>query len=197
MSCKDALIVNIACCGEQIILRAGLAPNTSYYWTIKSERTYHLYQKNVTSNNFGDLIIALADLPDGLIHQYAGLFELKIKEGANYLNTVKMLLLGEEMESVFFKCVPINNPVALNSTISTVAILQNPNNSTPYNDSIIYNFTNQTTYTYNHNLSKPVDVTIYDLLGNIVLATVTQDIVNYNYVTITFTSPTSGLILID
>jgi hypothetical protein len=129
MACKNSLIVDIACCGTQIILRAGLAPNTSYFWTIKSERTNNLYQKTVTTNPFGDLVISLDDLPDGLIHQYAGLFELKVKEGANYLNTIKMLLLGEEMESVFFQCIPINNPVALNSTISTEAILNNPNNS--------------------------------------------------------------------
>jgi hypothetical protein len=130
MACNKSLIVAVACCGPQIILRAGLLANTAYYWTIKSERTNNLYQKLVTSNSSGDVIIDMVDLPDGLIHQYAGLFELKIKEGTNYLNTIKMLLLGREETSIYFHCIRIDNPVPLNSTISTEAILSNPNNTT-------------------------------------------------------------------
>jgi hypothetical protein len=130
MACNKSLIVVVACCTPQIILRAGLLPNTNYYWTIKSERTNNLYQKLVTSNSSGDVIIDMDDLPDGLIHQYAGLFELKIKEGTNYLNTVKMLLLGVEEASIYFHCINVSNPVTLNSTISTEAILNNPNNTT-------------------------------------------------------------------
>jgi hypothetical protein len=129
MACNKSLIVAVACCTPQIILRAGLLPNTNYYWSIKSERTNNLFQKLVTSNSSGDVIIDMDDLPDGLIHQYAGLFELKIKEGTNYLNTIKMLLLGIEEPSIYFHCINVSNPVPLNSTISTEAILNNPNNT--------------------------------------------------------------------
>lgn len=129
MLCQKSLVTSIACCGTQLILKAGLANNTSYFWVITCKRTGIIYQRQVTTNNSGDLIIDLTALPDGLIHKYAGLFELRIKEGPNYLNTIKMLLLGEQHETIFFNCVEINNSVPLNFTISTEAILSNPNNT--------------------------------------------------------------------
>jgi hypothetical protein len=127
------MVVTIDCCTGQIIIRAGFLPATSYYWTLRSERTGHTYQRLVTSNGSGEIVILESDLPPGLINQHSGLFEIRIKEGANYLNTIRMLLLGEEHESVFIKCEPFSDPVPLNNTISTDAItsyyyIDNPNN---------------------------------------------------------------------
>lgn len=129
MNCITPLVISVACCSEQIILKAGLQPLTQYYWVLKQQRNNYIYQKQVMTNETGDLIINVSDLPNGLIHQYAGLFELKIKEGGNYLNTVNMYLNDEERQSVFLKCVFVEDPVELNYTISTETIINNPNNA--------------------------------------------------------------------
>lgn len=88
MSCSNCFEVFLKQCPATIEVLGGLTPATDYYWVI--QRNSRIYQKKVTTDIAGKLVIDVTDLPDGLLNAYAGSFFLEIREGANYLNVVTL-----------------------------------------------------------------------------------------------------------
>lgn len=103
MSCeKDCFEAILPACSDFIILRAGLTPNTEYYWRI-IDRHNNIYQRLVTTDADGDLEIKAADLPPSSMNKYAGNWTLEIRTGADYL--VKVPLVFDDVE---YNCVQMS-----------------------------------------------------------------------------------------
>jgi hypothetical protein len=131
MSCKSGCVeASIAQCSSQIIVKAGLLPATNYFWILQKIASTNQWQRQVTTNGNGDLIIDTTDLPKGLLipNNY---FKLQIRD-VNY-NIIELQLMNENYRCVQIDIAKINNPNAFNSTISTLAILNNPNNTNDSN----------------------------------------------------------------
>jgi hypothetical protein len=88
MSCSSCFEVFLKQCPATIEVTAGLTPSTDYFWVI--QRNNRVYQKKVTTDGTGKLVIDTTDLPDGLLNAYAGSFTLQIRDGANYPNVVTL-----------------------------------------------------------------------------------------------------------
>jgi hypothetical protein len=198
MSCVNGCFeANISCCNN-IVVRASFPPNYLFYWVIQKVGQNNIYQKLTTTNSEGDLLINKADLPLGFLAKGEAL-KIQIKDGADYLQPITFVYGGTNYNCTIATLSSINKAVGDNSEVNVIQFKESvvPQNSNTTNDSIVVPFANQTAITYNHNLGRSVDVTIYDLSGNIIIATVTEDTVNHNFITVIFTSPTSGRLLID
>jgi hypothetical protein len=62
-------------------------------------------------------------------------------------------------------------------------------------NSIVVEFIDETTFSHTHNFGRVVDVSIFDTDGELIIADV-EDSIDHNSITITFTSSTSGTLLI-
>lgn len=193
-SCFEAEIVS--CSG--ILIRAAFPPNYGLYWVVSKVGSARKYQRLATTNNDGDLLIPSTDLPAGFLTTGKALL-IVIKNGADYQQPVTLVFGAVNYSCAIAKLVSIDKAPGDGSETNVIqfteAIVPGGGGGTP--DSLVIPFVNQTVFVYNHNLGRSVDTTIYDLSGNLVLATVTEDTVNFNFVTITFTSPTSGRLLIN
>jgi hypothetical protein len=131
LSCEKACIeASIAQCSSQIIVKAGLLPATNYFWILQKISTANQWQKQVTTNGNGDLIIDTSDLPKGLLIK-GNFFKLQLRD-VSY-NIIELQLMNTNYRCVQIDIAKINNPNAFNSTISTLSILNNPNNTNDFN----------------------------------------------------------------
>ncbi len=198
MSCEKACYEAIIESCNNIVVRAGFPASFPLYWVVSKTNSNNLYQRLTTTNIDGDLVIPKADLPSGFLLQN-NFYKILVKNGNDYLQPVTFVFGTSQYNCIISQLVKINRT---NDDLSEVNVIEfkepalagSPASS---DNSICFTFTNQTTFTYNHNLGRPVDVTLYNLAGEIILATVTDDTVNHNFVIVTFTSPTTGRMLID
>lgn len=157
----------------------------------------NLYQRLKNTEANGDLIITKADLPAGFLVT-GGQYEIQVKNGVDYLQYVTFIFGSTQYSCVLAKLVSIKRDEDDESEVNVIQFKESlvPVGPTP-SSSIIVPFVNQTSFTYTHNLGVSVDVTVYDLTGELLLPTVTEDTVNHDFVTLTFGSPTSGRLLIQ
>lgn len=116
MSCSNCFEVQLQQCPTTIELTAGLTADTDYFWVLSRGR--RIYQKKVTTDGAGKLVIDCADLPDGLLNPYAGLFFLEIHEGANYLNIVT---LTGDYKCILIQFVDVEGDAGINNLINVAA----------------------------------------------------------------------------
>jgi hypothetical protein len=94
MPCKkECFEATISTCSSDIFLKAGLTANTEYYWVL-TDRHNNVYQRKVTTDEDGTLVMESAALPQGL-NKYSGALNLSIRKGDDYLQVVN-LTFGEE-----------------------------------------------------------------------------------------------------
>lgn len=102
MSCQNQCFeATISTCSSDIFLKAGLAAATEYFWVLR-DRHNNVYQRKVTTDGDGTLVMEAAALPVGL-NPYSGALNLSIRKGDDYLQLVA-LTFGEET----YTCVHIN-----------------------------------------------------------------------------------------
>ena len=99
MSCvKECYEAIISTCSSDIFLRAGLTPDTEYYWVL-TDRHNNIYQRKVSTDDTGTLTLEAAALPQGL-NKYSGTLNLSIREGNDYLQSVELTFDGENYSCV-------------------------------------------------------------------------------------------------
>ncbi len=198
MICEPACYESTIETCNNIIVRAGFPGNFPLYWIISKASSPNLYQRLVTTNAQGDLAILKSDLPAGFLVK-GNDYKIILKNGTDYLQPVTFVFGGTQYSCIMADLVNINRDTSDNSDVNVIEFKQAivPGGSPAADTSIVYPFVNQTSFTYNHNLGRVVDVSIYNLAGEILLATVTDDTVNHNFIIVTFTSPTSGRLLIQ
>jgi len=123
MSCEIIKKFTVPACADSITIDAGLQPGKNVFWQITHLRTKNLYQKQATVDDGGKLTIALSDLPSGLINQYAGTFELRIRNADDYRETIAQTYNDIMYESVFFECVQIFDAAEENSIFSSETVI--------------------------------------------------------------------------
>jgi hypothetical protein len=99
LSCIACFESKLKACPSSIKLIAGLAPSTDYYWLLRSPKG-RIYQKLATSETDGSLIIDVSMIEAGTLNKYAGFFNLELRLGTNYLQTVPMTLQGDPHDCV-------------------------------------------------------------------------------------------------
>lgn len=194
MSCSACFEAIISSCND-IVVRAGFPANYGMYWVVKKAGSNKIYQKLVTTNSQGELVIAKADLPAGLLTQ-GRILELQLKNGANYLQPIVFMFGSKQYTCVVSTLNEYVRDLSDNSGVNVIQFTEAILPGTPPIDAtIVYPFVNQTSITYNHNLGRIVDVSIFNLAGENIIATIDNS--NLNYVVVTFTSPTTGRLLIQ
>lgn len=102
MSCKkECFEATISTCSSDIFLKAGLPAATEFYWVL-IDRHNNVYQRKVTTDETGTLVLEATELPQGL-NKYSGTLNLSIRQGADYLQLVE-LTFGSET----YNCVQIH-----------------------------------------------------------------------------------------
>jgi len=200
MSCDTACFeATIESCNN-IVVRAAFPPNYPLFWIISKASSSNQYQRVVTTNGQGDLLISKTLLPAGFLLK-GNQYKIILKNGTDYLQPVTFMFGGKQYSCIIAGLVNFDRDNGDNSEVNVIefkqAIIPGGSPGDTDIDAIVYPFVNQTSFTYTHNLGRIVDVTIYDLAGQLISATVTDDTVNHNYIIITFTSPTSGRLLIQ
>lgn len=99
--CQACAEYSIKSCSSTIELKAGLSPNTEYYWLITNPKN-KVYQRRATTDDTGKLTIDATVFPAGLLNPYAGMFELQIRDGSDYLTVVPMTLQGASFDCIKF-----------------------------------------------------------------------------------------------
>lgn len=198
MSCENACYEAIIESCNNIVVRAGFPANFPLYWVVSKAASSNLIQRLVTTNSNGDLLIDKSLLPIGFLIK-GNQYKILVKNGTDYQQPVTFVFGGTQYKCIIAELVRIDRDSSDNSEVNVIEFKQAivPGGSPADDSSIVYPFVNQTSFTYNHNLGRIVDVSIYNLAGEILLASITDDVVNHNYITITFTSPTSGRLLIQ
>ncbi len=82
MACLPCYKDWISCGNATIDVVGKLAASTAYIWTITNKGAK--YQGEVTTNSDGGFTIDVADLPDGLLNPYAGVFTLTVTANDAY-----------------------------------------------------------------------------------------------------------------
>jgi hypothetical protein len=198
MSCETGCFeAEIESCND-IVVRAGFPANFPLYWLLQRAFSHNIHQCITLTNSDGDLIIPKADLPAGLLIK-GGQYKIRIKNGNDYLQPVTFLFGGTQYSCIMAELNSVNRDESDNSETNVIQFKESiiPGDAPSAPNSIVYPFANETEFTYNHNLGRIVDVSIYNLAGNPLIATVTDDTVNHNYITVSFTSATSGRLLIQ
>jgi hypothetical protein len=195
LSCSACFESIISSC-DNIVVKAGFPANYGLYWVIKKAGSNNIHQKLVTTNVNGELVINKADLPAGFLIP-GRIIELQVKDGADYLIPI-VFVFGSKQ----FTCVQVsfNNYTRDEGDNSGVNVVQFseaiiPGAPASSGNTVVYPFVNQTTFTYNHNLGRIVDASLWSLSGEEIIATIDNS--NINYVIVTFTSPTTGRLLIQ
>ena len=198
MNCEKACYESqIESCND-IVVKAGFPANFPLYWLISKSFSSIIIQRVTTTNAQGDLIIPISELPAGFLLK-GNHYKINLKNGTDYMQPVTFVFGSDQYNCIVAELMNYNRDDSDNSGVNIIQFTEAivPGGSPSGNISIVYAFVNQTSFTYNHNLGRIVDVTIYNLAGEILNATIQDDIINHNYIIVTFTSPTSGRILIQ
>jgi len=191
--CYEAIIESC----NNIIVRAVFPPNFPLYWVLSKEGRQNIYQRLVSTDGNGDLTILKADLPAGFLIT-GNHYKIRVKNGADYLQPVTFVFGGKQYTCITTELMNIGRDETDTSEVNVIqfeeAIL--PDSFNGGVNAIVYPFVDEVSFTYIHNLGRIVNATIYDLSGQLIQATITDDIIDHNFITVTFTSPTSGRLLI-
>lgn len=196
MSCATGCYQSTTSCCENILVRAAFPPLYPLYWVIQKPGQPNIYQALTETNAEGDLLIDKTKLPAGFLTP-GTIFNLKIKNGANYLQPVVMVFDGVQYGCVTNELLNIERNDEEMSEVNVIqfteAIVPEGGGTGPV--SLVIPFVNQTSVSYAHNLNRPVDVTAYNLAGELLNGSV--DVSNPNVVTVTFSPAQSGRLLIQ
>jgi len=191
--CFEAIIES---CND-IVVRAVFPPNFPLYWIISKEGRPNIYQRLTNTDGNGDLTILKDALPAGFLIT-GNHYKIRVKNGADYLQPVTFVFGGEQYTCITTELMNIGRDESDTSEVNVIqfeeAIIPDAMNGGV--NAIVYAFANEVSFTYTHNLGRIVSATIYDLAGELIAATITDDVVDHNFITVTFTSPTSGRLLI-
>jgi len=80
MSCNTCYKDWISCGETAISVYATLLPETNYTWILTTAQGAK-YMGAVTTDEDGQFILAVSELPEGLLNPYAGLFTLEVQAG--------------------------------------------------------------------------------------------------------------------
>ncbi len=197
MSCKKGCYEAVLQSCSNIIVRAAFPTNYPIYWIIQKFGSNNIYQHLSLTNSNGELLINKSDLPDGYLVSNS-YYKIQLRNGNDYLQPVTFVFGGQQFNCIQAKLVNITRNSSDNSEVNVIEFKQSliAASMNGNANSIVYPFANQTTFTYTHNLGRIVSVTFYNLAGEIMTANVTDDTVNHNFITVSFTSPSSGRLLI-
>jgi len=198
MSCESACFESTIESCNDIIIRANFPAAFPLYWLINKAGQPNIKQRLTTTNGDGDLTIPKADLPIGFLLP-GNDYQIQVKNGADYLQPVTFLFGATQYSCIMANLANFDRELDDESEINVIQFTEAlvPDVVPDGAVNLVVPFVNQTSVTVNHNLGREVDVNIYDLSGNLIIATITDDVVNHNYVIITFSSPTTGRILIQ
>lgn len=102
MSCQDGCHpVNIASCEDEIIV-TGLEVNQPYYYLLIN-KYQKIYQRLVTTDGQGKLIIDTTILPPGSMNKFSGPFRLEFRSGTDYTNKILF-----SFDGISYSCIEIN-----------------------------------------------------------------------------------------
>lgn len=76
MACLPCLKDWISCGNEQLFITGSLQPDTAYRWILGNKEA--VYSGEVITNENGNFVIPVSELPNGLLNPYAGTFELSV-----------------------------------------------------------------------------------------------------------------------
>lgn len=76
MACLPCFKDWISCGNETLFVTGTLAANTAYKWILGNKEA--VYSGEVTTNENGNFVIPVSELPNGLLNPYAGTFELSV-----------------------------------------------------------------------------------------------------------------------
>lgn len=198
MDCKSYYEVELAKCPEQIIVKANFPAGYDLYWLLK-DSLGNLFQRKVTTNDQGYLIIDPETLPPGLFAPYRAAFQLKIRNGNDYQQPVTFIFGDTQYSCVSLKFIDVDYVEGDGSDLNVIEFktpfVPDDNNPPPSGSSpIVVSFINQTTVVYQHNLGRFVSVHAFELNGNEIDAEV--DNTDTNTVTVSFNTPYTGRLLI-
>lgn len=194
MACKGCFEAVINEC-ENIIIKANLPANYPLYWIVKKSGATNMYQRLVQTNGSGDVVIPKADLPDGFLIKGKTL-EITLKNGNDYLQPVVFVFGTNQYSCVMAHLHSIDRLENDNSGVNVIQFKEAIVPEQPSgNSAIVVPFSNTTTVSYTHNLNRIVGVDIYDLAGRPLEGSI--DVSNPNVLIVTFTSNTSGRVLIQ
>ena len=76
MACLPCFKDWISCGNTQLFITGTLAANTAYIWQLENKGA--IYSGEVTTNVNGNFVVPISELPNGLLNQYAGPFQLSV-----------------------------------------------------------------------------------------------------------------------
>lgn len=198
-NCDKCYEVAIPECPSEILVKAGVEANKTYYVAIIDKFGEH-YNQQCTSDINGSILIQTSGLPAGSLNRHSGNWQIEIRK----------LLANCEPELLQFCCDGVitnyscivasffqsslgSLPTDIGCTCNDQVTPTPPSDSSP--EPMEFTFTNTMSVVCVHNFGRYVDVTIYDTNGNEIYGQVIQN--NLNQVTVNFNQPLSGKILID
>lgn len=99
MECNSPFSDYISNCQTALIVNAHLTPTTNYIALIK-DKFDKVYSVAITTDISGNFQIPIADLPDGLLNNFAGTFVLSVVQ--LYSNAPVDLKMMTSYEEIFF-----------------------------------------------------------------------------------------------
>lgn len=107
MNCSSCYELQVECC-EDFILPVKLNAATQYYVVFKKPGSNKIFQKLLTSDADGNILISKADFPAGYFA--AGLFyNVEIRSGADYKTVIPLTFFGDTYSCILIETVDITN----------------------------------------------------------------------------------------
>jgi hypothetical protein len=116
MSCTTFYEALVKTCPGSIVLVAGLAASTEYYWLITGI-SGKVYQRKATTDATGKLTIDTSMLPAGMLNEHAGSFFLEVRQGDNYLAKVKLTIDAVQWDGVLMNFQSVTGDTGINNQI--------------------------------------------------------------------------------
>lgn len=198
MSCEKACFEAVIESCNDIIVRANFPANFPLFWLMSKPGSANIYQRRTNTNGSRELVIPKASLPAGFLIK-GGFYNILVKNGDDYLQPVTFVFGTKQYTCIIAQLVNFNREEEDDSEVNVIEFKEAivPDESPAPSGSIVVPFTNETSFTYTHNLGVSVDVTVWSLAGELLSPTVTEDTVNHDFITVTFGSATSGRLLIQ
>lgn len=102
MACKPSCYEATVSSCDDIILKAGLTANTSYYVIIKKPGSTVIHQRQLTSDDDGNITIPMDSFEAGFFNEYAGTFRLEVRAAADYPTVLELTFNEVEYTCVMF-----------------------------------------------------------------------------------------------
>jgi hypothetical protein len=106
--------VTLAACPDTIFLRAGLLPNTLYYWAMVN-KFGNVIMRDAMTDVEGVVTIPTTEFLPGTFNEFAGSFELSVSNNAQ--DPVKMTFAGNEYDSVVMDFKTVDAPAGVFNNI--------------------------------------------------------------------------------